>query len=513
MVPLLVVVTTPHIVVEDGGLHLSNAMALRGLVEGWFPSLVSWRPVLAPNSIVEIVLAGLTTVMSGDVALKVIIGVGLVGYAIAVAALMRAAHLPLCFGIPLLAFEMHYFVMLGFVGFVWAVALALGALAVTVRDPLTPRKGLMTLLLTATWFTHVVPALTVSIAVTLVVLVAHLADHQRPMRAVVATFKALAIPLAPVALLTITWFVQAPAGDMHNGPSVLSEIKHLVQFSDPLVSYAHVEYWFARALAVVAYVVAAAIIVIRVGERRFLDRLDGLLAASVVMAVLSFAAPEHTGSGAGFVGLRLGLFAILFLLLWECTQLETLTGRARALSAAMIAVGAIVAVAIPIVRIPALHQLSAEIAQIDALAPCLPLHSTMMQVNLDAAGAVSPRLNPMAEQTGAITVARQSLDLFNESGWFPFYLWRYTDTAHADRYVASGRSFDEVPTPIDLSSAMKDGLPLTGVVVYGRGAAPEDVLGDPTVKKLDNDLAQHFRVVRQTPNAELWLRKGVAPSC
>jgi hypothetical protein len=512
-VPLLVLLTTPHVVVEDGGLHLSNAMALRGLIEGWFPSLVSWRPVLAPNMTVEIVLAALTTVMSGNLALKVVIAVGLLGYAFAVAALMRAAHLPVYYGIPLLALEMHYFVMLGFVGFVWAVPLALGALAVVVRDPLTPPKLPLALLLVATWFTHVVPALTVSIAITLVVLVARLAEHQRLAGAIVTTVKALAVPLIPVALLTITWFVQAPAGDLHNGPGVLSEIKHLLQFSDPLVAYARIEYWFARALAVVAYAVAAVIIVVRVKERRFLDRMDGLLAASVVMAVLSFAAPEHTGSGAGFVGLRLALFAILFLLLWECMELPTLTGRARAGSIAMIGVGAFVAVAIPIVRVPALHQLSAEIDQIGALAPCLPLHSAIMQVNLDAAAAVSPRLNPMAEQTGAITVSRQSLDLFNESGWFPFYMWRYTDTAHADRYVVPGRSFDEVPTPIDLGSAIDDGLPLSGVVIYGRAAAPQEVLGDPTVTRLDHDLAQHFRVVRQTSNAELWLRKGVAPSC
>ena len=82
--PLLVVLTTPHIVVEDGGLHLSNAMALRGLIGGWFPSMVSWRPVLAPNMTVEIVLAVLTTVMSGDLALKVVIAVGLLGFAFAV---------------------------------------------------------------------------------------------------------------------------------------------------------------------------------------------------------------------------------------------------------------------------------------------------------------------------------------------------------------------------------------------------------------------------------------------
>lgn len=355
LIPVLVLLTTPHVVVEDGGLHLSNAVALRGLIEGWFPSLLSWRPVLSPNITVEIVLTALTSFVSGDVALKVVLAVGLVGYAAAVAALMRAARLPVYFGIPLLAYEMHYFVMLGFLGFVWAVPLALGALAVAVRDPLSPRRVPLALLLTATWFTHVVPALTVSIAITLVVLVAHVAEGERPASAIAATVKAVALPLTPVALLTAVWFAQAPTGGLAHGASIASEIKHLLQFSDPLVSYAQIEYWLARALAVAVYAVAATVIVLRIRERRFLDRMDGLLAASVMTAVLSIAMPEHTGSGAGFVGLRLALFAIVFLLLWTCIQLNTLEGRARALAPAMLAVGAVVAVGIPIVRVPAMH--------------------------------------------------------------------------------------------------------------------------------------------------------------
>ena len=225
--------TTPHIVVEDGGLHLSNAMAFRGLIGGWFPSMVSWRPVLAPNMTVEIALAALTTVMSGDLALKVVIAVGLLGYAFAVAALMRATRLAVYFGIPLLAFEMHYFVMLGFVGFVWAVPLALGALAVVIRNPLAPRKVPTALLLTATWFTHVVPALVVSVAITLVVLGAHLADHQRPVKGMVATLKAVALPLAPVALLSIAWYVQAPTGALLHGSSIMSEMKNLLPVLRP----------------------------------------------------------------------------------------------------------------------------------------------------------------------------------------------------------------------------------------------------------------------------------------
>lgn len=513
LVPAIVLVSNPHVVVEDGGLHLSNAMALRGLIDGWFPSLIGWRAVLAPNIVVEFTLTALTAVVTADVALKVVIVVGLVGYAISVAALMRAARLPVYFGIPLLAFEMHYFVMLGFLGFLCAVPLALGALAVAIRNPLRPHKRWTALLLTATWFTHVVPALTVSVAITLVVVVAHIADGERPSRAILAAVKAVALSLAPIALLTTVWFVQAPTGALAHGASVTSEIKQLLQFSAPLVSYAQSEYWLARALALAVYAVAAFVIALRLRRRTPLDQLDGLLAASLVIATLSIAMPEHTGSGAGFVGLRLALFATLLLVLWTCIQLRTLDGRARALAPGMLIVGAVVAVAVPLVRVPALQYLSAEAAHVDALAPCLPLHSTLIQVNLDGAGSVSPRLNPMTEQTGAIAVSRQALDLFDESGWFPFYMWRYTDNARTDRFVTPGHSFDEIPTPIELGAAIDDGLPLDAVVVYGRAAAPQQVLTDRAVATLDHDLAQHFRLVRAMPNAELWLRKGVTPSC
>ena len=156
-------------------------MAWRGLIEHSFPSLLSWRAILPPNLTVEVVLAGLTTVVSADTALRLVIVIGLLGYAFAIAALIRAAGLPAYMGIPLLAFEMHYFVMLGFLGFVWAVPLALGAIAVVIRQPRNPPRVPLTLLLIATWFTHIVPALVATIATTTIVVVAHLGNReQRP---------------------------------------------------------------------------------------------------------------------------------------------------------------------------------------------------------------------------------------------------------------------------------------------------------------------------------------------
>ena len=309
--------------------------------------------------------------------------------------------------------------------------------------------------------------------------VAHLGNREQRPRPVAATLKVLAVPIAAMALLSVLWFLQSRTTELYEPyqpHNVFSTTKDLVQFWSPLVAYANAEKWLARILALAVYAVAAMVVVIRVRDRRYLDRLDGVLASAAVMAVLAVVVPEHTNSGAGYVGVRMSLFATLFLILWVCTQLSSLQGRVRTAGRGMLAVAAVVAVAIPIVRIPALHHFSAQLEQIEGLAACLPLHSTMIQVSLDdGRNGWSARMAPTV-QTGAITVPREALDLGNESGWHPLYVWRFTDIARADRYVTPGGHFDDVPTPIELGSAMAGGLPLTGVVVYGRTAAPESVL-------------------------------------
>ena len=93
---------------------------------------------------------------------------------------MRAMRLPVYFGIPLLAFEMHYFVMLGFLGFVWSVPLALGALAVVIRNPLAPRKVPTGAAADCNLVHPCRARADGERRHHLVVLGAHLADHQRP---------------------------------------------------------------------------------------------------------------------------------------------------------------------------------------------------------------------------------------------------------------------------------------------------------------------------------------------
>ena len=118
--------------------------------------------------------------------------------------------------------------------------------------------------------------------------------------------------------------------------------------------------------------------------------------------------PEHTNSGAGYVGERMSLFAALFLIFWVCAQLSSFQGRVRTAGWGMLAVAAVVAVAIPIVRVPALHHFSAQIEQIEGLATCLPLHSTEIQVSLDdRRNGWSARMGPTV-QAGVIAVPARS---------------------------------------------------------------------------------------------------------
>jgi hypothetical protein len=121
----------------------------------------------------------------------------------------------------------------------------------------------------------------------------------------------------------------------------------------------------------------------------------------------------------------------------------------------------------------------------------------------------------MAEQTGGIAVSREALDLGDESGWYPFYVWRYAPAARADRFLKLGGHLDSVPPSLELGSAMRGGFPLDAVVLYGRVAADESVLASPSVHALQGDLDQYFRRVdvSREGNAELWLRKGLSPSC
>jgi hypothetical protein len=112
-VPVAMIVLVPQLVVQDGGLHLSSAAAVGGLLGGQWSDLLTWRPGLPPNLTVELLFAGLTRIMDPNWALKLVVVVALLGFAAAAAALARAVGSPPHYAVLLLPFAMNLLVMLG----------------------------------------------------------------------------------------------------------------------------------------------------------------------------------------------------------------------------------------------------------------------------------------------------------------------------------------------------------------------------------------------------------------
>jgi hypothetical protein len=549
-VPVVVVLAVPQLVLEDGGLHLSNATALRGLIHGWWPDLLTWRAALNPNTTGELSLLGLTSFLGPDAALRIATIMGMLGYAGAVAMLVRALKLPLFTGLLLLPLEMSFPTMMGFLGFTWAVPLALVSIAVAVRQPTKRRLFPLVVLLTLTWLTHIVPALVAVFVITIVVLFSHRSAGSSWGRAALLTFKAVAPPAAPAVVLSAFWLVGSGTATLSDGPGVGAALKGMLEFSAPLVSLAHVEYWCARMLAVTCVAAAVCALVYRMRWRWVRLPEDGFVAAGLVLAYPAIMLPENSASGAGFIATRLSLFAVILLTLWLATQWPTRSRLAMAPAGAgrhaanpstnghaphpqstpaggvrvvhvatwwaSLLVAGIVAVAVPLARVAPLRQLAAELDEIRSLAPCLPMRSTFVQLNLDDGGDQSARgMSPMAEQTGHLAVEREALDLGNESGWYPFYLWRYRDNARADRQLALTGSIDAVPPDLHLSEATAAGLRLDAVVIYGRTTSSDATRTSPNAQRLNDDLARSFRQVAMSPggNAELWLRREEPPVC
>jgi hypothetical protein len=552
-VPVLAVLTVHPLVLQDGGLHLSNAVAWRGLVNGWWPGLLEWRTLLAPNMTVELALLGLTHLLSGDAAVRIVVAIGLVGYAAAVAVLMRVLRLSLWLGIPLLAFQMNFLLMMGSLGFVWAVPLALGALALALLQPHAPPVFPLSVMLMLSWLTHIAPALIATVVIVLIVLAAHLGDGTPLSHTLLPLAKYVALPAAPVIVLSIFWLATTGTAALDPEHDFGEAVTGVLGFAHPLVAYTYLEYWCAGIFAVASYAAVACAVLYRVLRQRwYVLPEDGLLGAALLLIYGAVMTPENSSNGAGFIATRLSLFGALVLTLWLAAQWPYRTRTTRAPqtptllqdprrrlvkpSAATLAAqradrvwglrvttwwaaaitAALTALVLPLIRLPALQQLSGELDQIRSLAPCLPSRSTFVQLNLDDDGALSARgMHPLAEQIGYLAVERQALDLGNESGWEPFYVWRYPSDTRADQRLGLTGPISAVAPDVHLADAIARGWPLDAVVLYGRATATGHTMSRSSTRTLLTDLDQQFwrATVSSDGRAELWLRRGHPASC
>lgn len=549
LVPVAFVLLLPALVLQDGGLHLSSAAVLEGLLTGRWTELIDPRPGLPPNLLVELLMLGLIQFLDPNWALRVVVVLALLAFAAAGQMFVRSVGAPVVAAMLFLPFAMHYMLFLGFIGLTMAVPLAMATIALILRDPGRRNSAAVSSLLVATWLTHLVPAVIATMVVVLVVFLHH-ATRSHPgtaTRLVTGarrTVGSAGLAVLPVVALTAYYVLGnlLPAGgdgeaDGDGGgggdgagvgipltSDLVKSATEVIGMTLPMASYADAEYEIVRLLALVLWLLAGWAFVYRTRMRQ-VDHRDGLLAGTALSGIVAILVNQDTDF-ATYVNSRLALFLPLLLVGWLISIAgshgapSVLDVIAPARRVAILAVASVVAavatVSLAVVRYPALAELGDDLDELRTLTPCVPSGSTMVQLNLSYGGVQAVRVRPMVEQSGHIAVDRDVLDLSAEWGWLAHSLWRYTDAARADRDLATdSNGMHTVPPRVDLSAALESGLPLDVVIVQGRPDADDRVVADPLVVEMQADLDADFHLVAvsATGVGELWLRTGVDSPC
>lgn len=519
LAPALFVLTLPAVPLQDGGLHLSSATALQQVAGGEFPTVLQWRPGLPPNLTVEIVLAGLLSVVPPGPALKAVVVAVLVLFALGARSVVSAAGVAGPWAILVLPLAWHRPLAMGFLGFSAALALMLFALAVVVRRPADPPMVPLGLLLLATWLTHIVPALIAFGTCLLVVLAAAMGVRGAGGRPPMAAAGRVALAGAPFALLTAAYVLAAPPTEWNaDGRSLLSRIAAVGGGTWGTVSTAPLEWWAYRTYTVITAVFIVVCLVVRVRRQQGWKATDGLLCAGVFLGLAAIVLPDGLSTGGGFLGMRLALIAILLTTTWTATTLGTLpvgTGLHRFGLVFAASAGAL-AILVPAVRYPIQLETGRVVAEVGELAGCLPRQTTVFQLGLDNGVQLTQAVEPFDEAVGYLAAQRDALDLGNESGWVPYYLWRYREDIRPDQVLGTEPGgLWSLPPRLDFGRAAAAGLSLDSVVVVGRTTANPDVLADAVTQRALEYLQEEFDLVQVSSQgaAELWLRKGLPPSC
>jgi len=527
--PVVAVLLLPELVLQDGGLHLSSATTLGQVFTGEYGGIIEWRPGVPPNLTVELVLLGLLHVLDAGLALKVLVCALLIGFAMAARSLVVAAGAPAPWAVLLLPFAWHRPLAMGFLDFCAAVVLMMATVACVLRWSQRPHRlpvWKLGALLLLTWATHLVPwlvALGVCVAVVLARALSRRASGERPMLG--SDLIRVTVAAAPSALLTAIFVIANPPDGLSSetaGP--LERLRDVVTMTGAYVSTTHAEFDIYRVVALVLYVCAAVAVLARIRARsRESDRIgvevtDGVLLAALLGVLAAVVSPGGVAGAGGFLAMRVSLLLPLLLVPWLAAQLAraTINPRLRIPVLAMAMAMGMVSLVLVVLRFPAQQETGRLAAEIREVGGCLPRNSTILQLGLDDGSSSSVVLQPMVEQVGFVAADRDALDMGNESGWVPYYLWRYRPDQRPDQVLRAGRfGLYTVPPHIDLARGLADGLQLDAVLVYGRVNASPDALADDTARAFLVEVGHAYTRVAVSHGgaAELWLRNGAVPAC
>jgi hypothetical protein len=453
---LLPLVLCARFPTQDGPAHVENAAILIRHHDPGADHLRRYYTIsdrLDPTWLGHLALAGLVAVAPPRIADKLFV----TGYVIAfVAALWWALRGigPEAAGLTFLGLPLvfNFLLHLGFYSFGYSVAAALVALGLAVRRDLWTRTftlGLAAFVLFV-WALHPISALVV-VACTISI---GTARAGRAISAGVALRRALldyvrppTLASLPFVAVTMLFSLRFRDGTPGRHPWLVL-IERLVT-GDVLVSYDRHELWIATGFVVGLGILALA--------RRRPRHGPGLLLAALVMVGLYFVVPDHVATSrlmhAGLVSPRLALYVYLLLLFVVAAQPH----RRRAHRLLQIA-GAVVALALLVVRLPSYVALDAQLAEYLSAAPYLARGSTVLPLSFAPRGLradgsdLSVRIQPFLHAAGWIAVERDLVEFTNYEAAMELFPVEWRDEVNPYFYLGPPGGHEETPPRVDLTA-------------------------------------------------------------
>ncbi len=313
----------PVTVTLDGYSHLYQAHLLRRMLAS-DPSTLSdfqYNSPLVPNWLSTILLAMLSTVLPGELALRLFIILIVSGF---LASLYLCTAVEACDSrqraqvlIVLLPLAVNAYVTLGFYGFLASSSLCMGVLALLLRaDRRTGWRGaaVIALLLVTAYFFHPLPVMISFLYPLSGAVAARLRRNDSDAAADRTTLRAVWPWLPPAGLLA--WFSlhTIHTGKPHPYPPIGNPVRRALQLTTPdaLVSISPTPLCGALLIGLIAILAAGVLAPAEVltARSRFQRRMLAILCA--LLLILFLLAPEAVGEGRGIAS-RILLHAALAL--------------------------------------------------------------------------------------------------------------------------------------------------------------------------------------------------------
>lgn len=447
LVAAIWIVVWPPLTV-DGPAHLLGARAIADHSSALYGSYyeIDWFPT--PNLAGTGLLALLVSIGGLRFAGTVMLLLAALGTPLALRYAVRAVRpesswlaivgLPLAFG---------YLYFYGFWNYCLAIALALTCVGLALRaapEWRTRPTLLMTVLLTLTWLTHLVPFAAAALFLTAVV-----ARGPRQSRAWLGPI----VAVVPAAVLSLAYLVHTDSGDGPTWTNPVGRAIGLVSLHTTITTYSRAEDAVAAAIAVVL-----AVLWVLAGKRvpasgaGGAGRAAGL--ATVGAALLVLLTPTSFGIDFGLIDERLAIFPVLFGVLWLAARPPEPRVAVAAATALVVATGALAAIRVPKLR--DYDDLADEYLSAGRFIDEGSVLVALRMANLGPDAGRNSAWDPTHHLASELAAKRQSIDVGHYEAVLDYFVARFREPNLRRGIDAGLTGLERVPAQVNLPAVRSE---------------------------------------------------------